>query len=147
MNSFKPTFQSPFKIEFEGISDGSPEYFYGVEGLEASYRTEKYLPGGYATPFEIPSAYQVTHLILRRPFYREKTKITKWCEEALNNSTFQPVGVQIFILNRKEEIVAHWSVVGTYPTGLAVSPLGYHQGSRVVEERITFAYTSISRIK
>ena len=146
MNFFQPTFQSPFKVEFEGISDGSPEYFYSVEGLGASYRTEKYLPGGYATPFEIPLAYQATHLILRRPFHREKTKITKWCEEALDHSKFEPVGAQIFILNRQGDIVAHWSLVGTYPIGLDISSLG-DKGSRVVEERITFVYKTVRRIK
>ncbi len=147
MDALKPALNGPFKVEFEGISDGSsPEYFYAVDGLGISYRTEKYLPGGYSQPFEIPVAYQADQLVLRRPLHEEKTKITQWCEEALDSGTFKPVAAQIFVLNRNGGIVTHWSIENVYPTGVKISSLSYTQGSRVIEETITLVYAAIKRV-
>ena len=73
MDALKPALNGPFKVEFEGISDGSsPEYFYAVDGLGISYRTEKYLPGGYSQPFEIPVAYQADSAGIAQAVTRRK---------------------------------------------------------------------------
>ena len=147
MDAPKPIFKHTFQIKIENVSeDSSPEYFYAVEGLGLIYQTEQYLPGGYNQPFAIPTVYQTTNLILKRPLLVDKTEITKWCEETLDTGVFKPTVAHIFVLGRNEEVRVHWSAEGIYPLGFKLSSLDVEQGNSVIVETITLAYSRLSRV-
>ena len=148
MNEPKPVLNRFFRIVIQDLpGNGPPEAFYSIKGLSIStpYTTAPYLPGGYDEPFNLPIACQTGTLILKRPLVKEKTNLTKWCEDALRSPTLKPTVAYIFILDYNENIVTQWSAKGIYPVGLESSPLGLEQGNGVIEETITLAYTSLTR--
>jgi phage tail-like protein len=151
MNQPRPVFKHSFQITVEKVSDEhSPqEYFYSVDGLEKSvvFTKQEYVPGGYSNPIETPTSHKPGKLILRRPLMETGSKITQWCEQALETLIFDPTQVYIFILDFNKNIVAQWIAENAYPTAIEISPLGLDRGSEIVEETISILYSKLVRTK
>ena len=142
-----PVLNRFFRVEIQDLPKGGPEVFYSIRGLNAPaiHTMKTYSPGGFDQTFDLPIPSQGGTLVLKRPLIKEKTGLTKWCEEGLKTLDFKPTIAQILVLNRNEEIIAGWSVEGIYPVGLESSSLGLEQGNGVIEETITLAYASLTR--
>ena len=134
-----------FQVEVLDITEsGSPENFYRVEGLKVSLNTSEYMPGGYNKPLDIPISSNVGDLKLRRPLVVDKTKISKWCAEGLNQLSFKPTSVHILILSREQKVIAQWVAMGAYPKGLEINSIGMGTQS-FIEEVITIGCTNLVR--
>ncbi|MEL6412933.1 MAG: phage tail protein [Bacteroidota bacterium] len=148
----RPIFRQHFQIFVEGISDnqGAEEYFYSIDGLEQAvvFNTQDFLPGGTRSPLETPIAQKAGDLILKRPLMEEGSKITQWCTDALNKLYFKIRPVHIFLLNRKNDVVAQWNM-WAYPINIRISTLGRepNQANDIVEEVITLRYEELQRSK
>ncbi|MDD9139979.1 MAG: phage tail protein [Candidatus Cardinium sp.] len=138
-----------FQVEILGITDGSsPEYFYSVEGLNHFLRVEPYLPGGTNRPYYRSEACETTDLVLIRPLVEGKTKITVWCEEALDRGNFKLTQAHILVLSREAKILAQWTIEDIYPKGIGITP--FHSNNQVnncVAETITIGYSRLARTK
>jgi len=142
-----PAFKHSFQITLENVADANdPEYFYAVEGLGFMYQVDKYYPGGYGNPYSMPVMYETENLTLKRPLFEKKSKITKWCEEALSTGIFKPTTAHIFILNNDKTPNNHWTAERVYPIGLRLSPLDLESGDSIVMETITLVYSKLNRI-
>ena len=147
MEASKLVHSYSFQIEVLDITDGSsPENFYEVEGLSISLKTEKYMPGGYNKPFDIPISSQRGDLRFKRPLIEGKTKITQWCEEAVDKLTFKLTRVQILVLNKDAKVVAQWVAEDAYPKGIEITPIGIGSDT-LIGESITLSYSRLARVK
>ncbi|ACE06422.1 hypothetical protein Aasi_1077 [Candidatus Amoebophilus asiaticus 5a2] len=147
MGTLIPTLKHSFRVTLENVVDANdPEYFYAIEGLGMMYQIDKYCPGGYGNAYSMPTIYEVENLILKRPVFTTKSKINKWCEQALSSGIFAPTIAHIFILNNDETLNNHWTVEGVYPIGFRLSSLDLESGSPIVIETITLAYSKLTRL-
>ena len=144
-----PVLNRFFRMVIQDLpGEGPAEMFYSIRGLSVStpHVTSSYLPGGFDSPFTIPIASQTGKLVLKRPLLKEKTAITKWCEESLKTLNFKPSVAHIFILDYNDDIITQWDAEGIYPVALEISPLGLEQeDSGIIEETITLAYAGLTR--
>jgi phage tail-like protein len=132
-----------------GVTDGSsPEYFYKVEGLHNTLKVEAYLPGGATRPYYRSYACETTDLILTRPLVEGKTKITVWCEDAIDRLVFKLTQAHILVLNQEASILAQWTIEDIYPKGIAITPLQLNSQSDFgIGESITIGYSRLVRTK
>ncbi|WP_419241495.1 phage tail protein [Cardinium endosymbiont of Nabis limbatus] len=149
MADFNVVHSHSFRVEVLGITDGSsPEYFYKVEGLNNSLSMEAYLPGGANRPYYRSNACDTTDLILTRPLVEGKTKITLWCEEAIDKGLFKLTQAHILVLNKEGKILAQWKIEDVYPKGIAITPFQLSGPTEFgVGETITIGYSRLVRTK
>lgn len=138
-----------FQIELLGITDGSsPEYFYRVEGLKSFLTMKSYVPGGANKPFYASNACETADLVLTRPLLAGKTKVTLWCEEAIDKQIFKLTQACLLVLNREAKIIAQWTVEDVYPKGIAITPFCIKNESyNSIGESITMGYSRLVRTK
>lgn len=138
-----------FQVEILGVTDGSsPEYFYSVEGLSHALEMEAYAPGGANRPYYRSKACKTSDIILTRPLVKGKTKITFWCEEAMDQQQFQLTQAHVLILNQEGDILAQWVVEDVYPKGIAITPFSVQmQQGNAIGENITLGYSRLVRTK
>eukprot|EP01132_Coremiostelium_polycephalum_P000719 gene719-892_t len=149
MLKLNPALKYSFRIVLEKVStENDPEHFYAVEGLGLTYQVERLYAGGYTNPYSMPISYETENLVLKRPLFQDKSKITKWCEQALSTGIFKPTTVHIFILNVDEKQTPnnHWTAEQAYPVGMRISPLNLESGDPIVMEIITLAYSKLNRL-
>ena len=138
-----------FQVEILGVTDGSsPEYFYKIEGLSSSLRMEAYTPGGANRPYYRSNSCETADLILTRPLVEGKTKITFWCEDAIDKQSFKLTRAHVLVLNKEAKILAQWTVEDVYPKGIAITPFAMHQQQQTaIGETITIGYARLVRVK
>lgn len=138
-----------FQVEILGVTDGSsPEYFYKIEGLNHSLQGDLYLAGGSSKFYYKSNACATTDLILTRPLVEGKTKITAWCEEAIDKLTFKLTQAHILILSREGKILAQWTIEDAYPKGISITSFQLSgQLNNSVGETITIGYSRLVRTK
>ncbi|AXI24303.1 Tail tube protein Gp19 [Cardinium endosymbiont of Sogatella furcifera] len=138
-----------FQVEVQKVTDNSSrEYFYKVEGLNNALRMEPYLPGGANRPYYRANACETTDLILTRPLVEGKTKITVWCEKAIDTGFFELTRAHIFVLSREGKILARWDIEDVYPKGIAITPFQLNGPTEFgVGETITLGYSRLVRAK
>ncbi|WP_339044007.1 phage tail protein [Cardinium endosymbiont of Tipula unca] len=149
MADFNLVHSYSFQVEVLGVTDGSsPEYFYRVEGLDSSLNMESYLPGGANRPYARSTACETTDLILTRPLVEGKTKITLWCEDAIDKLIFKLTQAHILILNKEAKILAQWTVEDVYPKGISITPFSLQgQSNAGIGETLTIGYSRLVRTK
>ncbi|CCM10238.1 phage tail protein [Candidatus Cardinium hertigii] len=149
MADFNLVHSHSFQVEVLGVTDGSsPEYFYRVEGLNNFLNMEAYLPGGANRPYYRSSACETTDLILTRPLVEGKTKMTLWCENAIDKGLFTLTQAHILILNKEAKILAQWKLEDVYPKGIAITPFQLNvQENTGIGETITIGYSRLVRTK
>lgn len=149
MVDFNLVHSHSFQVEVLGVTDGSsPEYFYKVEGLNNILKMEPYLPGGANRPYYRSSACETTDLILTRPLVEGKTKLTVWCEDAIDRGLFKLTQAHILVLNKEAKILAQWKLEDVYPKGIAITPFHLNaQTDLAIGETITIGYSRLVRTK
>lgn len=149
MTDFNLVHSHSFQVEVLGVTDGSsPEYFYKVEGLNNFLNMEAYLPGGANRPYYRSSACETTDLILTRPLVEGKTKMTVWCEDAIDKGLFKLTQAHILVLNKEAKILAQWKIEDVYPKGIAITPFQLNaQMDAGIGETITIGYSRLVRTK
>ena len=149
MADFSLVHSHSFQVEILGVTNGSsPEYFYKVEGLSNSLKMEPYLPGGANRPYYRSDSCETTDFILTRPLVKGKTKITFWCEEAIDKGIFKLTQAHVLVLNKKGKILAQWTMEDVYPKGIAITPFELNDpGAFAVGETITIGCSRLVRTK
>ncbi|CAH2559990.1 phage tail protein [Cardinium endosymbiont of Oedothorax gibbosus] len=149
MTGFNLVHSHSFQIEILGVTDGSsPEYFCKVEGLNNALKMEPYLPGGANRPYYRSNACETTDLILTRPLVEGKTKMTVWCEEAIDKGIFKLTQAHILVLNKEGKILAQWKIEDVYPKGIAITSFQLDgQADPAIGETITIGYSRLVRTK
>ncbi|WP_243018235.1 MULTISPECIES: phage tail protein [Candidatus Cardinium] len=149
MADFTLVYSHSFQVEILGVTDGSsPEYFYKVEGLSAALKMEALLPGGSNRPYYKSNACEATDLILTRPLIEGKTKITIWCEEAIDKGLFKLTQAHVLILNKERKVLAQWTIEDVYPKAIAITPFELNRSTDPgVGETITIGYSRLVRTK
>ena len=149
MVDFNLVYSHSFQVEILGVTDGSsPEYFYQVDGLNNSLNMESYLPGGSSRPYYRSNACETTDLVLTRPLVKGKTKITVWCEDAIDRLMFKLTQAHILILNKEANILAQWTIEDVYPKGVSITPFKlYGQSDFEIGETISIGYSRLVRTK
>ncbi|TSJ80975.1 MAG: phage tail protein [Candidatus Cardinium sp.] len=149
MADFNVVHAHSFQVEILGVTDGSsPEYFYKVEGLSNTLKMGAYLPGGSHRPYYRSNACETTDLVLARPLIEGKTKITLWCEDAIDKGLFKLTQAHILVLSKKGKILAQWKIEDVYPKGIAITP--FQLNGRIdlgIGETITIGYSRLVRTK
>ena len=67
--------------------------------------------------------------------------------KCLDSGSFEPVSMNIFILNHDETINNHWIAENAYPTGLKISKINIENKNPVIMEIITIMYMNLKRVK
>jgi phage tail-like protein len=135
-----------FQITIDGITDEN-EYFYSVEGLSLNYQTISYRSGGDNNITPMTTTLDIQPIIVKRPLSNVTSGFSKWCIKALDTGIFEPVSMNIFILNHDSSINNHWIIENAYPTGLKVSTINLENTNPTIMEIITIMYKNIKRVK
>lgn len=149
MPNFNLVHSHSFQIEVLGVTDStSPEYFYKIQGLNNSLDMEPYLPSGANRPYYRANSCQTTDLILTRPLVEGKTKLTVWCEDAIDKGLFKLTQAHVLVLNKEGKILAQWNIEDVYPKGIALTSFELHHQSELgIGETITIGYSRLVRTK
>lgn len=136
-----------FHVTIDGVTD-EDEYFYAVEGLSIHYSLETFFPGGNLSSVYMPRKIESKPLILKRPVIDQKSGLIQWCTDSLEKGIFQPVDVNIFIMNLEGDINNQWLAEKAIPIGFEISPMDMNDKSDVnLMEIITLVYQSLQRVK
>ncbi len=135
-----------FQIAIDNITD-SDELFYSIEGLSMFYNLLPQFQGGENNETMVTSTLKTSPLIVKRPLTNIVSGFSKWCIDTLNTGTFQPVSMNIFILNYDSEINNHWIAEEAYPYGMKISPINIDNDKPVIMEEIHVLYRKLRRLK
>ncbi len=135
-----------FKVEFVGL-DGATDNdvrFQQVSGLTAEVGTEELKEGGenrFAHRLPQPASYQ--NLVLKRGLLTD-TALIDWFRDAIENFVFDPVTVDVSLLNENSDPLMYWSFIGAYPLKWSVSDLDAGKND-VVVDTIELAYQRFTK--
>ncbi len=134
-----------FKVEFIGIGSDNDIRFQSVSGLTMEYDTETFKEGG-ENRFEhkLPVRTKFADLSLKRGMLTD-SKVIKWCLDAFQNRDFQPVDINITLLNNKHQPLKTWQVHRAWPRKWSVSDFNANENSVVVETlEISYSYFTLN---
>lgn len=122
-----------FKVEFAGIGNNNDIRFQSVSGLSVEYDMESFKEGG-ENRFEhkLPLRTKYGDLSLKRGMLTD-SKVVDWCMKAFVNREFEPVQVNIILLNENHEALKRWEVIDAWPKKWSVSDLNAQENSLVIE--------------
>lgn len=122
-----------FKVEFIGIGNDNDCRFQSVSGLTVEYDTESFKEGG-ENRFEhkLPVRSKYNDVSLKRGLLIN-SEVIKWCTNAFENREFNPVTVNITLLNENHEPLKTWEVIDAWPKKWSVSDFNAQENSIVVE--------------
>jgi phage tail-like protein len=129
-----------FKVEFVDLGNDNDTRFQTVAGLNVEYDTESFKEGG-ENRFEhkLPVRTKYPDLSLKRGLLTD-SKVIEWVLDALQNREFDPVQIQITLLNEEHEPLRTWSVFKAWPRKWQVSDFNAQENS-VVIETLELSYT------
>ncbi|MFH5833424.1 phage tail protein [Halalkalibaculum sp. DA3122] len=136
-----------FKVEFSGL-DGATDNdirFQEVSGLTAEIGTEELREGGenrFAHRLPQPAKYQ--NLVLKRGLLTG-TALIQWFRDAIEHFSFDPLVVNVSLLNEQGNTLINWNFTGAYPVKWAVSNLDA-QKNEVVIDTIELAYQYFTKV-
>lgn len=122
-----------FKVEFVGIGNDNDIRFQSVSGLSIEYDTESFKEGG-ENRFEhkLPVRTKYADLSLKRGMLTD-SKVVEWCLKAFENREFQPVQVNVLLLNENHQPIKRWEVIDAWPKKWSVSDLNAQENGLVIE--------------
>ena len=139
-----------FQITIDGITDEN-EYFYSIEGLSTEFKIREYLAGCTMNAMSLTTSKENQPIIVKRPLSNVKSGFSNWCMKCLDSGSFEPVSMNIFILNHDETINNHWIAENAYPTGLKISKINIEnkkeKKKNIIMEIITIMYMNLKRVK
>jgi phage tail-like protein len=122
-----------FRVEFVNIGNDNDIRFQSVGGLNVEYDVESFKEGG-ENRFEhkLPVRTKYPDLSLKRGMLTD-SKVIKWCLDAFQNRAFQPVEVNVTLLNEKHQPLKTWQIHRAWPKKWSVSDFNAQENSVVVE--------------
>ncbi len=136
-----------FLVHIVGITDINPfeVCFQEVSGLTQEIGTEDIQEGGENRfSHKLPLRGKYNNLVLKRGMFIPSL-LVKWCKDAVENFSFEPHDVMVFLLNELHIPLAVWSFTDAYPVKLNVSDFKAQDNSIVIET-IELAYKYYRRI-
>lgn len=119
--------------------------FQEVSGLEASMEFESVKEGGENRfVHRLPTQPTYGNLILKRGML-VGSALYAWFSAAMHDYTFQPVGVNVLLLNGSHLPVSGWQFVNAVPAKWSISSLNAEE-SAIVVETIELSYNYMQRI-
>jgi phage tail-like protein len=140
MATYYPPVSFFFKVEFQGVGQGDADLrFQEVSGLTAEIAVEELPVGGENRfTYRLPSRAKYANLILKRGMLNDSGLID-WFKNAVENFSFSPVDVHVFLLNEQHQVNASWVFVQAYPVKWVISDLKALENA-VAVETIELAY-------
>ena len=143
---FAVSFQlTPFPLEvITSFGDSGPDLskefrFQEVTGLEVELEMESFVEGGQNRfTWQLPKRTRYSDLTLKRGMI-VGSDILRWCRDALEHFNFNPVNIQVALLNEKHEPIHSWYVVNAIPKKWSVSGFNAQENSIVIES-LTLSY-------
>lgn len=134
MAAYYPPVGFHFKVDFQGLGSGdSDTRFQEVAGLTAEIGTEELRAGGENRfTYRLPARAKYSNLILKRGMLNDSALIS-WFADAVENFTFKPVDVHVYLLNENHDIQASWVFIQCYPVKWAVGDFKAMENSLVIE--------------
>lgn len=135
-----------FKVEFSLGKAQADNRFQEVTGLSSEIAVEEVREGGlneYA--HKLPSGAKYGNLMLKRGFITDSA-VTKWCQNAMESFNFDPVDINILLLDEEHEPLAAWEFMGAWPVKWSVSDFKAQENAIVVES-LELAYRMFRRVE
>ncbi|MFZ2899290.1 MAG: phage tail protein [Saprospiraceae bacterium] len=126
-----------YRVEFLDLPGRTPEdiKFQSVTGLSVDFNTDSFKEGG-ENRFEhiVPARTKYPELVLKRGLYLPgKSGLTDWCNKAFDNFIFQPVNLNVQLLNENHETLVQWKVVHAWPKSWEFGELNAEDGKILIE--------------
>ncbi len=148
MDSYYPPVGFHFKVEFNfSEKNQNDARFSEVSGLSAELGIEEVAEGGENRfSHRLPSRAKYSNLILKRGLFTDSALID-WCRDAIEYFWFDPITVDVTLLNENHEPVAEtYSFIRAWPVKWSVSDFKATDNSLVVET-LELAYNYFTRTK
>lgn len=137
-----------FRVEFTlpGVDDGDTR-FQEVSGLTSELGIEEVSEGGENRfVHRLPGRGKYSNLVLKRGLFVD-SKLIDWCKDAIENFVFDPVTVNVTLLNDQHEPLADtYSFVNAWPVKWAVSDFKAQENALVIET-LELVYNYFTRSK
>jgi phage tail-like protein len=123
-----------FKVQFQGVGNGDPDVrFQEVGGLTAEIGTEELPVGGENRfTYRLPAAPKYGNLVLKRGMLTDSGLID-WFRQAVENFSFKPADVQVFLLDEEHQAITTWVFIQAYPVKWVISDLRALENALAVE--------------
>jgi len=134
-----------FRVEFVGLGSDNDIRFQSVGGLNVEYDLESFKEGG-ENRFEhkLPVRTKYSDLSLKRGYLNDSAVI-RWCLDAFQNRIFNPVQVNVSLLNDQHQPIKTWQLHRAWPKKWSVSDLNAQENSLVVETlELTFSHFTLA---
>ncbi len=136
-------FKVDFKLDKKKQNDCR---FQEVSGLTAEMSSESLVEGGENRfTHKLPVRANYGNLILKRGLLTDSGLI-KWIEDSIENFNFNPIQINVSLLNEKRHPLVNWSFINAWPVKWIVSDLKATDNS-VVVETIELSYNYFRRVK
>lgn len=122
-----------FRVDVDGIQGVNEGSFQEVSGLSVKISPKAIEEGGengFTHRFPTPPQYE--NLVLKRGMLIGSPLIT-WARTSIEQFTFEPKVVNLFLLNELAEPLSSWRFMNAYPVGIKVSDFNAKEGALVVE--------------
>jgi phage tail-like protein len=144
MSDWYPPVGFHFKVtvNLSGVSNEPKESrFQEVNGLSKGLEIEEWSEGGENRfTHRLPLAAKYSNVILKRGMFTS-SKLIDWCFDAIDHFSFNPVDVDIILLNEQHEAVSTWNLVNAYPVKWSVSDFKAQDNSILIESlELAFQY-------
>lgn len=122
-----------FLVEFNISGQSEDVRFQEVAGLTVQMQTEELAEGGQLRfAHKLPLRTQYDNLVLKRGLVLNSNLI-KWCQNAIENFTFQPSNLMVKLLNEAHQPIGVWNVVHAYPVKWSISAFNAEKSELAIE--------------
>jgi len=147
MTDYYPPWGFYYKVEFElGLlrANKNDVRFQGVSGLTVEYDMEEYKEGGENRfAHKLPVRTKFSDLVLKRGMLTDSAVIA-WFLNAFRDREFEPMDVNVILMNEKSESLRTWKVTHAIPKKWLVSDLNANDNAVVIETlELSYRYFTI----
>ena len=135
-----------FRVDFMGLSEGAQDSrFQEVSGLTAERGVEELVEGGENRfSHRLPGRAKYGNLVLRRGMLKDSS-LVEWCEKAILHFDFEPLTVNVVLLNEDHQPLSAWRFERAWPVKWSLSDFKAQENSIVVET-LELAYSHFTRV-
>ena len=144
---FKPDYTPPaafyFSVKFRGFPEMDTS-IQEVSGLKVTVNTVERVEGGdnYYVHY-LPSPPKYENLVLKRCLLY-KSSLDKWCRDALEDFSFDPMDIQVALLGANGGILASWNIERAIPLSWELGVLNSTSNELAIET-LTLKYRNFKR--
>lgn len=146
--SYTPPVSFHFRVDFGDLSGASIDTrFQEVSGLSMELGVEEYAEGGENRfVHRLPGRAKFGNLLLKRGLFTNSALI-KWCKLAIEEFIFQPVVVNVTLLNEKSDpLGSTYSFINAWPVKWSVSDFKAQDNSLAIET-LELSYNYFTKIQ